>query len=268
MNAAVPLRERVLAAAVATPSLTRPQGRRLAACLAVLSVVLAFAIFEIAGGLAHAQDRPLLASARLADGWGLASAALLWLVLGRHSRTIFRSPPLLRAATWASPVWLLAWIPKFAGAETGLEGAAGCFGLTLALSATPLASFLALRRGAEPECPGTLGAAAGAAFGACAQVLVLLFCPVSDVTHGVVGHALPLAVLAVIGGVAGRSVLGTARRRRVPYCETKPSLPRSPLQDPGSTSRAFDLRSPVEQHVRVVAATRREARILEGVRIG
>jgi hypothetical protein len=228
MNAAVPLRERVLAAAVAMPSLTRPQGRRLATCLAALSVIIAVAIFELAGGLSHASERPLIASVRLADGWGLASAGLLWLVLGRRSRSVLRSPQLLRAATWASPVWLLAWIPRFAGTDGGAGSAAECFGLTLALSATPLASFLALQRGADPECPGTLGAAAGAAFGACAQVLVLLLCPVTTVTHAFLGHALPLAVLAVIGGVAGHTVHGTARRPRALLFETKRALRRDP----------------------------------------
>jgi hypothetical protein len=213
MNAAVPLRERVLAAAAATPSLTRPQGRRLAAFLAVLSIAFALALFELAGGLAHARDRPLLASVRLADGWALAAAGLTWLVLRRGS-TFLDSPPLLRAATWASPVVLLTWMPRFPGAESTLGSAGACFGLTLAMAAIPLASFLALRRGAEPSWPGTVGAAAGAMAGAWAQVLVLLFCPVTSILHAVLGHVLPLVMLAGIGGIAGGRVLSTSRRHR------------------------------------------------------
>ncbi len=212
MNVVVPLRERVLAAAADTPSMSRPQGRRLAASLAALSVAVALAIFTLAGGLAHARARPLLDSVRLADGWALASAGLAWLVLGRGSRTLFRSPQLLQAAAWGSPLWLLAWMPRFVSAEGSVGSAAACFGLTLALSAIPLASFLALRSGAEPECPGSLGAGAGAMVGACAQVLVLLWCPVTSLAHALLGHALPMAVLALFGSVAGRRFLKAGRR--------------------------------------------------------
>lgn len=211
MNAAASLRERVLATAAVTPSLTRPQGRRLAACLATLSVALALAIFALAGGLAHARGRASLESVRLADGWALAAAGLVWLVLGRRSRVFFRSPQLLQAAALGSPLWLLAWILKFSSSDACIGSAGACFGLTLALSVAPLVSFLALQRGVELECPGTLGAGAGAMVGACAQVLVLLWCPVTNVAHALVGHALPMAVLVLIGGVTGRRWLKTSR---------------------------------------------------------
>ena len=76
MNATVSLKERVLAAAAASPSLTRREGKRLAWQLAVLSVVVGISLLELAGGIAHSRDRPLAVTVRLADGWALASAAL------------------------------------------------------------------------------------------------------------------------------------------------------------------------------------------------
>jgi hypothetical protein len=124
-----------------------------------------------------------------------------------------RSPQLLRAATWATPVVLLLWLARFPARVGPLASDAPCVALSLALAATPLATFLALRRGAEPHCPATLGAAAGAMCGAWAQVLLLLWCPVRGVAHGAVAHALPLALLAALGAAAGRRVLAFAPTR-------------------------------------------------------
>ena len=140
MNAAVPLRERVLAAAAATPSLNRRQGRRLAAFLTCLSIGIVALLFAAVGGIDHARERPFVSTLRIAEGWGLATLAFSWLVLGRTRLTFARAPHLLRAATWASPVVLVEWMLRFAGAgtETEVHGAGACFGLTLALAARPL----------------------------------------------------------------------------------------------------------------------------------
>ena len=122
MNAAVPLRERVLAAAAATPSLNRRQGRRLAAFLTCLSIGIVALLFAAVGGIDHARERPFVSTLRIAEGWGLATLAFSWLVLGRTRSTFARAPHLLRAATWASPVVLVEWMLRFAGAGTGDGG--------------------------------------------------------------------------------------------------------------------------------------------------
>jgi hypothetical protein len=153
-------------------------------------------------------------SARLAEGWMLAAGALTCLVLARCGSTLVRSPQLLRAATWATPIVLLLWLARFPERAGPFVGAAPCVALALALAATPLVTFLALRRGAEPDCPATLGAAAGAMCGAWAEVLVLLWCPVRGVAHGALAHALPVALLAAVGAVAGRKVLAFAPSRK------------------------------------------------------
>jgi hypothetical protein len=152
--------------------------------------------------------------ARLAEGWTLAAGALTCLVLARCGSTLVRSPQLLRAATWATPIVLLLWLARFPERAGPPAGAAGCVALALALAVTPLVTFLALKRGAEPDCPATLGAAAGAMCGAWAEVLVLLWCPVGGVAHGALAHALPVAVLAAMGAVAGRRVLAFAPSRK------------------------------------------------------
>jgi hypothetical protein len=214
MDAAVPLRERVLAAAAATPSLTRRQGRRLALLGVALSGSVAVALRMILRLYGGPGGDVAGEGVRLAEGWTLAAGALTCLVLGRSGSTLVRSPQLLRAATWATPVVLLLWLARFPERAGPLAGAAPCVALALALAATPLATFLALRRGAEPHCPATLGAAAGAMCGAWAEVLLLLWCPVRGVAHGALAHALPVALLAAAGAAAGRRVLAFAPARK------------------------------------------------------
>ncbi len=131
-------------------------------------------------------------------------------MLGRGRSTLVRSPQLLTAATWAAPAVLLLWLARFPGGDAPFASSAGCFAITIALATTPLTTFLWLRRGAEPQWPGTLGAAAGAMCGAWAQVLVLLGCPSRTLAHAAVAHALSLVVLALAGGAAGRKVLASA----------------------------------------------------------
>ena len=214
MNIAIPLKERVLAAAAAAPSLTRTQARRLALGLALLSVAFGLLVFHLAGGLVPAEGRPLLLTVRLADGCALASAALTWLVVGRGGRTLARSPSILAQVTLASPLLLFAWLQSFRGDYEPPRAHDDwlCFGLTLVVGVLPLASFLTLRRGVEPDRPGTLGAAAGAMSGGWATVVVVLCCPVAGGLHGVLGHVAPLAALIVAGGLGGARMLGIRER--------------------------------------------------------
>ncbi len=209
MNTGAPdaLRARILAAAAATPSTTRKQGRWHALLALALSIGAALALFELAGGLAHSRDRPFGQTVRLADGWGLFSAVLTWLVLGRGGSSLARSPPVLLAATAVSPVALYVWMKHFPTWETSSDTEVACLLLTLALATVPLASFLVLRRGLEPSHPATVGASAGAMCGAWAAVLALLWCPETNGLHALVGHVLPLVLLIALGAKIGSSTL-------------------------------------------------------------
>jgi hypothetical protein len=211
MNTAVPLRERVLSAAAATPSMTRHEGRRLGALMLVLSVAIAAALFVFAGGFSGARDHALALRGTIVRGWGLAASAFACLVLGRGRSMVVRQPHLLAAATWASPVVILLWVVRFEGGPASFEDAAVGMALGIAMAVTPLASFLVVRRGAEPRFTRVLGGAAGAMCGACAQGLVLLWHPFTSVACATVAHALPLVALAGLGRVAGGPMLATAR---------------------------------------------------------
>jgi hypothetical protein len=76
-------------------------------------------------------------------------------------------------------------------------------GIGLAL----LVVFLAARRRTDPLRPGIVGAALGMAAGLCAGTLIDLWCPVAHLQHLLIGHILPLIVLAAIGWLAGRRVV-------------------------------------------------------------
>jgi hypothetical protein len=212
MNTAIPLKERILASAAATPSLTRHQGRRLTVWLLALSVAVAFALFELLGGLTHSRDRPLALTVRLADGWALLSAVLTSLVRNKVG-VLVAYPRLLVAATLACPVALYAWIGHFHGtyAEPPTEQDWPCLALSVLVSAIPLTLFLRLNRGVEPRYPEVFGAAGGATCAAWAAVLVLLWCPCINARHVLMGHVLPIAFMTIVGSVVGSSTLRFSR---------------------------------------------------------
>jgi hypothetical protein len=81
-----------------------------------------------------------------------------------------------------------------------------CLSLSLLVALGPLLSFLAIRQ-RTPVRPTLNGAVLGFAAGACAWVAVDLWCPVAYVPHLLLGHVLPLFVLAGTGALLGRALL-------------------------------------------------------------
>jgi len=214
-SASLDLKARILAAAAATPSPTRRQGRRATRFVLAGAIAASLAIFELAGGLAHTRDRPLVFTVRLADGWALASAALTW-VAARFGTPLVRSAEVLRAACIATPAALVLWMAHFHGAylDPPDGGSWACIVTSLACAFFALAGMLWARRESEARHPATLGAALGAACGAWAGVLALLQCPRTEPLHALVAHALPLVVTTLVGALAGGRVLAMRGYRR------------------------------------------------------
>jgi hypothetical protein len=234
-SASLALKARILAAAAATPSPTRHQGRRALRFVLVASIAAGVAFFELAGGLALASDRPLVLTVRLADGWALASAALTWLA-ARFGTPLVRSAEILRAACITAPAALVLWAAHFHGAypDPPTEGAWACIITSLACAATPLAGVLWARRGSEARHPATLGAVIGAACGAWAGVLALLRCPQTGPFHVLLAHALPLVIATLVGALAGARVLAMGAYRRAGRCSPRMRAPSS-APSPAST---------------------------------
>jgi hypothetical protein len=210
------LKERILAAAAASPSPTRQQGRRVVHVLAAAAIVTDILLFQLAGGLAHSRDRPLEWTVWLADTWAIATGVITWLT-ARFGSPLVRDAEVLGLACLTAPLVLWALMDHAHGFYPDPPRAADstCFFGTLACAASPLGAFLWARRGSEPRQPAILGAAGGCSAGAWAAVLMLLWCPDTAKGHAFVGHVMPVVVATLVGAAMGARVVrlrGDAQR--------------------------------------------------------
>ena len=140
----------------------------------------------------------------------------MWFALCRGGSMLGRSRSCLLYGIALIPLGLLAW-------KVGCSLAFGdpmvewperqglrCLSLSLLVATGPLLAFLAARPKA-PMHPALNGAAIGVAAGACAWVALDLWCPVAAVPHLLLGHVLPLGLLAVTGALLGRTLLALPR---------------------------------------------------------
>ena len=221
------LRARVLAAAAAQPSPTRAAVKRrnvfmgLVAAAGGLGAFLVFAalmseghLVRVGGEIAPQQyvERPVGLLVATASGALGVAAMALWLALRRGRSMLGRSRRQLLCSAALIPISLLAWKVScsiaFGASMVAWPDRPGerCLALSLLVATGPLLSLLAIRRSA-PVHPALNGAVVGFAAGACAWVAADLWCPVAFVPHVLLGHALPLGVLAVAGAFLGRTLL-------------------------------------------------------------
>jgi hypothetical protein len=162
-----------------------------------------------------------------AAGGALLAAVALVLALGQGGSMEGRSRRALLTGIALLPLLLLAWKAGVSALYPGMTeawpGRPGfrCLRLELLVALVPMAAAIAARRGSDPIQPATTGAALGAACGLAAAVLVDLWCPVAHLPHLLLGHLLPIVLLAVIGAVAGADYLPPrlAPRRTPPLTE-------------------------------------------------
>jgi len=222
----------VLTSTAAEPSPTRTAVNRrniLISMIAAASGVGAFVIFALLTsegqlvrlGSEVAPQRHLERSVWLVvttAGGALGVAAIaLWFALCRGRSMLGRSRSWLLCGIALIPLALFAWKVSCSLAfgdpmvewpeRPGLK----CLSLSLLVAAGPLLAFLAARRSA-PVHPALNGAAIGVASGACAWVALDLWCPVAFVPHLLLGHVLPLCILAGTGAVLGRALLSLRSR--------------------------------------------------------
>jgi hypothetical protein len=221
------LRARVLAAAAARPSPTRAVVKRrnvFMSLVAAASGIGAFLVFaalvseghlvRFGGGIAPQQyvERPIGLLVATASGALGVAATALWLALRRGRSMLGRSRRQLLCSAALLPISLLAWKVScsiaFGASMVAWPDRPGerCLALSLLVGTGPLLSLLVIRRSA-PVRPALNGAVVGFAAGACAWVATDLWCPVAFVPHLLLGHALPLGVLAVAGAFLARVFL-------------------------------------------------------------
>ncbi len=207
------LKLRVLAAARGHPAPERSDRLLPGLGLSGLAAAAMLAVLAIAGGPAHAADRPYLSSAWVVGGALALAVVATWLAL--PSRRSMLSPPRgqLLAVAIGVPVlvgvWLLLWHTTYA--DPFVRFGYRCFAMTAATAPWPFIALAHASRRLDPRHPALAGAALGATAGAWAAVMVELWCPLAVPDHVLVGHVLPLVFLSFAGAVYGARKFGLRR---------------------------------------------------------
>jgi hypothetical protein len=211
------LKQRVLASVAGKPAPTRAQTTRARLALLAAGIVGAVAIFFVKGGL-RMTGRPPTLVALTSLGTAIVGGVGMYALFTRRGRSMLRRPGTwLVAAALASTIGFVIWkvgVSSIYGMAQKWPGRVGfkCLRLSIITGALPLFAALASWRGTDPLTPAATGAAFGAGAGLGSALLVDLWCPVAYVPHLLLGHVLPIAVLAGLGALVGWRVLRVRRR--------------------------------------------------------
>jgi hypothetical protein len=208
------LRARVMAAVRAEPVAARQVGVRRRAGLVTVALVFWAATVSFLIGRPGLRGRPLGYVVALTLVWILVAAAATWAGVARGRSMLGRGVAWKMVAATLTPVALLAasiacgnlWRQS---ATDGLWGSAylACLVGTAAFALGPLAVFMATRRASDPVVPRVTGAAIAAAAGAWGALGIELHCRYTSPLHVLIGHALPVALLALVGTIVGARLL-------------------------------------------------------------
>ena len=207
------LKSRVLAAVQAEPAPTQTAVRQRGWLTLAISAAITLAIFVQFGGI-RTYGRPGLLVVWTCLGWSVATSAAAALAVARGRSMLGRSTVSLVMLIVATPLALLAWKvavtvpfgPRMIAPWPGRPGFR-CLGLSLAMAAPLLVALVVMRRGSDPVHPGIAGAALGITAGVAAGTFVDLWCPIAYLPHVLLGHILPLLVVATFGAWAGRRLI-------------------------------------------------------------
>ena len=211
MSLSPDLKQRVLGSVAEIPAPTQAQVVKARAWLFACGIAGAVAIFFLEGGV-RLTDRPPSLVALTSLGTGAIVGSGLWFLLTR-GRSMLGRPVLGMMAVAVIPsVGFIAWrygvssLYEHVGPWQGRPGFR-CLALSVATGALPLLGALLSWRRAVPVSPVATGAAFGAGAGLGSALLVDLWCPVAYLPHLLLGHLLPIAVLALLGGALGSRLL-------------------------------------------------------------
>ena len=214
------VKARILADLQATPSPTRSASQLYAWLVLPSSIIVAAALFFAFDGLKHGQGRANWFFLASCLGWAAVAALSIWGAFMRGRSAIGRSRAFLIAVAIGTPALLFALMFGLAIAHPEVtlvhpeRIGFRCMGLTVAAAAFPLLSLSLARRESDPVHPIATGAALGSACGASAGVMVEMWCPVATPQHVLVGHILPIVLLAILGALLGARVIAMRPRPR------------------------------------------------------
>ena len=210
-------KSRLLASVREVPAPTRKETLRRQTWLFAAGLGGALALFFIKGGL-RVSSRPPSLIALTSLGTAVFAGLGMWLLFSRAPTGLRRPRAVLIGAALLSTIAFVAWrygmsaLYDRAGVWPGRVGFR-CLALSVGTGGLMLFAALMSWRRSEPVTPRATGAAFGAGAGLGSALLVDLWCPVAYLPHLLLGHVLPILVLAVAGGLIGGRVLGLARRR-------------------------------------------------------
>jgi hypothetical protein len=209
-------RSRILASVAAIPAPTRRELVRRQGWLALAGIAGALTLFAVGGGL-RATGRPPSLVAWTALGTACFGGVGIWFLFTRGRSGFRRGWAALGLAALVPAAAFVLWryglgsLYHLSGPWSGRTGYR-CFAMSVATGGTLFGAALIAWRHADPMTPRATGAAFGAGAGLASALLVDLWCPVSYVPHLLLGHVLPIAVLAAAGAAVGRRLLGARRR--------------------------------------------------------
>ncbi len=206
------LKARVLKQVHQKPTPTRRSEVLRAALLVAGSVAIGFVVFLLRGGI-RITGRPTTLIVGTSLGTATIAAVGTWVGIGRRRSMLGRSSLALCVMALVTPLallfWKVIWSAQFPGGLDPWPGRIGfrCLNLTLLMGVLPLLALLFARRGTDPTHPRLAGLSAGASVGLCVSVFVDMWCPVGYVPHFLLGHILPIALLALAGVWFGKVLL-------------------------------------------------------------
>lgn len=214
MSRSETLKLRVLSAARAQP-VARPASGPLAPAGLALAGMAAVMAAWCWGDLDHAAGRPLASGAWVIAGTLALALAATWLALPSRRSMLSPARGQLLAVAVGAPLLLLAWMTLWhtTYADPFVRVGLKCFVLTALTAPWPFLALLRVSRRLDPRNARWGGAALGGASGAWAAVMVELWCPLAVPDHVLVGHALPIALLALAGAAVGARLFGLRRVR-------------------------------------------------------
>jgi hypothetical protein len=204
-------RSRILASVAETAAPTRRELRRRQVWLVLCGVLGALALFWLEGGL-RTTGRPPSLVAWTSFGTSFFVGTGMWFLFTRTRAGHRRGWTVLGLATLAPAIAFVLWryglghLYELASPWPSRPGYR-CFAMSVATGGILLFALLLAWRRVDPMSPRATGAAFGAGAGLGSALLIDLWCPVSYLPHLLVGHVLPIAVLAAIGGMVGGRIL-------------------------------------------------------------
>jgi hypothetical protein len=209
-------RSRILASVAEIPAPTRRELLRRQAWLILVGVAGALTLFWVEGGL-RATGRPPSLVAWTSLGTSCFTGVGMWFLFTRGRSGIRRGWAVLGLATLVPAAAFVLWryglgsLYQLASPWPTRPGYR-CFAMSVATGGILLFATLMAWRHVDPMTPRATGAAFGAGAGLGSALLIDLWCPVSYLPHLLIGHVLPIAVLATVGAAVGRRILGMMRR--------------------------------------------------------